>query len=489
MSLKLTDKQIRRRLQEGRNYKRLYLELKVKYDTVVAENRELRAQLAAANAKLDTQAIQIAELQRMVFGRKKRLPTGVAAPAVPKVSRLASSYRRAIPPDSTVTSVVVVPLPKHCACGGSFHIVTTELRYEEDVPLPELTPGYQPHLVTKYVIARGVCAACGRATSGRELGGAEVSLGPNVRLLVADLTARMGLSYSQVSGLLLGLYGLGVTDGEIANILWQAHLEWASTYNQLKANIRAAPVDNIDETSWPIQELQGAGYGWDLCDTSSGDVCYILVPSRGARHAQELLGQDTDQPFAGVRISDDYGAYRNDALPGTQQLCWAHPFRVIRDLVRADTLPGAQRPYVEAWYAGFAGIYSQLRKWLAEPYDKPKRESQASSLWSQLQQLIRTSPGPAGEPAKLTRLKAQLIRVGKDRLLVCLPADTPCDNNRAERDLRQLVLKRKRSFGSKTEKGAQALATVLSLCTTTWRRARKDSNPTGYFSSLATITG
>jgi hypothetical protein len=54
--------------------------------------------------------------------------------------------------------------------------------------------------------------------------------------------------------------------------------------------------------------------------------------------------------------------------------------------------------------------------------------------------------------------------------------DTLCDNNRAERDLRQLVLKRKRSFGSKSEKGTQALTTILSLCATYWRM-----NPDTYF--------
>ena len=88
----------------------------------------------------------------------------------------------------------------------------------------------------------------------------------------------------------------------------------------------------------------------------------------------------------------------------------------------------------------------------------------------------------AGEPDKLARLKAQLTRAGKDRLFICLPKDTPCDNNRAERDLRQLVLKRKRSFGSKTKRGAQVLSTVLSICTTTWR-----SNQTGYFKTLAAL--
>ena len=67
-------------------------------------------------------------------------------------------------------------------------------------------------------------------------------------------------------------------------------------------------------------------------------------------------------------------------------------------------------------------------------------------------------------------------------MFTCLKADTPADNNRVERDLRHLVLKRKRAYGSKSEPGARALATVLSVCTTAWR-----TNPSGYFTALAAL--
>jgi transposase len=492
MSLKLSDQEIRRRLQRGRNYERLYHELKVRFDELAAEHRECPKRLAELQSKLDNQAVQIAELQRMVFGRRKRPKTGTAAPALPAgaaAERDAASYRRPIPDETTVTSTEYCPVSSCAHCGGALKAVTEHVRYEEDIPLPELTPGYQSHLVTRYRVQRGVCGSCGRTTSGRDLGGAKVTLGPNVRLLATDLISRMGLSYSQVSGLLRGLSGLEVSDGELADILWKQHQAWLPAYGRLQADIRAAPVDHVDETPWPIAELQGAGYAWSLSDAASEAVCFTLENSRGASHATQLFGQDTATPFAGVRVSDDYGPYRSKELPGTQQLCWAHLFRTIRDLTGSDSLPKRQLPYVRQWYAGFAGVYQDLRGYLAEPYDRARRAGQAKELWRRIAALA-SQPAPSeGEPDKLRRLKAQLLRAGTDRLLVCLSADAPCDNNRAERDLRQLVLKRKRSFGSKTQQGAQALATVLSLCATLWRRAQKDGNPAGYFRSLATLAG
>ena len=491
---RLSDEVVAARMVELRNLRKLHkhdraqiVELKQRVRTLEQEKADDRAYFEALIQK---QAIQIAELQTMVFGKKRKtkLPPGDGTPSsgIPAQPRGSSSYRRSLPPASAVTAEVAVPLPAVCACGGSFDpdSVTIHDRYEEDLPLPELTPNYQAHLVTKYVIERGICLKCTKTTvgGGKDLGGAQVGLGPNVRLLVAHLVSVLGMSYTQTTNLLLSLYGLAVSGGEIAAILQSKHQEWLPAYEQLKADIRAAPVVHVDETPWPIQQ-QGSGYAWVLSDAGSPRVCYNLATSRGAPHAQALLGQGTDQAFAGIRVSDDYAAYRNPELPGTQQLCWAHLYRTIRDLRYNTNLPEAQLSHVKEWYAGFAGIYQDLRQYLGEPYDEVVREQQATDLWQRVQALAsQTSPGKHGEPDKLTRLKAQLIRAGQDRLFVCLPKNAPCDNNRAERDLRQLVLKRKRSFGSQTDKGAKALATILSVCTTTWR-----IQPQGYFRRLAMV--
>jgi transposase len=491
MARRLSDDVVAARMVELRNLRTLHahdrkqiVELKTDNKAIRAENTELRQMVA-------TLQIQIAELQTMIFGKKKRppmggTPIGIDPTAEAKKVRSKDSYRRPIPPTHAVTQEVVVPLPVVCACGGSFDTRRTVIheRYEEDIPLPELTPNYQPHLVTKYLIERGICLKCGKATTGNntDLGGAQVSLGSSVRLLVCHLIAGLGMSYSQVANLILSLYGLDITDGEIAATLQTQHQKWLPAYNQLKTDIRAAPVVHADETPWPIQDLQRAGYAWVMSDAGSPAVCFTLEQSRGAGYAQSLFGQDTDRPFAGVRITDDYGAYRNPNLPGIQQLCWAHLYRTIRDMRHNENLPKEQLPYVTQWYASFAGIYQDLRKYLDQPYDEVVREQQAEKLWKRTQRLASQLAPKNGEPDKLSKLKAQLLRAGQDRLFVCLPKHTPCDNNRAERDIRQLVLKRKRSFGSKSEKGAQALATILSLCTTAWR-----TTPQGYFKTLAQL--
>jgi transposase len=484
MPAKLSEAVVKQRLQELRNLKRLYQQAKLREAAKDVRIAELEAVVASQQARLDTQAIQIAELQTMVFGKKRQPPFGtptqnLSLPTEPKLPRTKESYRRPLPPASAITQTTSVPVD-HCShCGGELGTITLHNRYEEDIPLPELTPGYVPKLITNYTIQRGICRTCSKPTSGRDLGGSQVSLGPNIRLLICHLVSVAGMSYDQVSSLCATLYGVSVTDGEIAGILAAQHQGWLPAYGQLKADIQASPVVHADETPWPIQGEEGRGYAWALCDALSPRVYFALASTRGAVHARTLFGEG----FSGVRISDDYHPYRSTTLPGSQQLCWAHLYWCIRDLRYNANLPAEQLPDVAKWYEAFCTLYQDLRRYLAEPYHEQARMAQTETLWQRVQ-VLASEPPPdrVDEPVKLTKLKAQLLRAGRDRLFICLSKDTPCDNNRAERDLRQLVLKRKRSFGSQTLTGATVLSTILSLCVTTWRM-----NPGNYFQALAAL--
>jgi hypothetical protein len=74
-----------------------------------------------------------------------------------------------------------------------------------------------------------------------------------------------------------------------------------------------------------------------------------------------------------------------------------------------------------------------------------------------------------GDPAKLGRVKAQ-VRDRAENYLTCLRyQNVASDNNAAERSLRHLVLKRKISFGSISERTAETMAILLSVLMS-WKR-------------------
>src|SRR5258706_10013559 len=104
---KLSEEQTKQKLIEGRNYKRLYFELKVKYDGLKAGNKQLEQELLDQrqyfSTIIETQAAQISELQTTVFGRKKR-PRSGGSHRPPEQPRDAASYRRPKPTEEEITS-------------------------------------------------------------------------------------------------------------------------------------------------------------------------------------------------------------------------------------------------------------------------------------------------------------------------------------------------------------------------------------------------
>ena len=114
--------------------------------------------------------------------------------------------------------------------------------------------------------------------------------------------------------------------------------------------------------------------------------------------------------------------------------------------------------HVTRCYEQLASIYAAIRGYQGQPFDEVKRKEQAGQL---LEQTIRLCKPHKLDPKKLTDLKAGILEY-QDCLFICLTVDgIPADNNRAERAIKKLVMKRKKSLGSKTPKGARTLEVLL----------------------------
>ena len=465
---KLSEQQIKDKLTEGRNYKRLYFELKAKYDDLKAENKQLKQELVDQrqyfSSVVETQAAQIAELQSMVFGRKKR-PRSGGGHITPKQPRDAASYRRPVP-DDEVTSEVHHAINACHHCGGSLTDKETCTRFVQDIILAALAADTQFKTVEKQTVERGYCVRCGKYSSARDLRGQDVGLGPNVRTLVCYLITLRDHSYDQVINLLWDLYRFKITDGEITNILAARRLELLPEYEKLKDSIRAGPAVHMDESRWRIQS-ESSGYAWSMSSTTSSDVVYHLSDSRGMGNAEDLLGINTDKPFTGVGITDRYPGYKH--LFALHQICWAHLQRTAKDLTHLECLSRTKQSHVRRFYKQLATIYAAIRHYQTEPFDETTRRTQASNL---LEQTIGLCQPHKLDPRKLINLKAGILEY-RDCLFICLTVDgIPSDNNRAERDIKQLVIKRRKSLGSKTIKGARTLEVLLSVCTSLYNRDR-----------------
>lgn len=470
MSKKLSEAEIKKRLVRLTNLERLHAQDQQIKAELRAENKQLRTDITELkeyfSGIIETQAARITELETQVYGRKNRFRSGGGHKA-PKPPRDAASYRRPKPSDDEVTSEEHHPISACHHCGGPLTDKEKYTRFVEDIILAALNTATQLKTVVTQTIERGYCVSCGKYSSAQDLRGQEVTLGPIVRTFICYLVTLLDCSYDQVRRILWDMYRFKITDGEITNILDVRRLELLSTYEELKATIRAGPAVHMDESRWRIQS-EHSGYAWSMSSTTSSDVVFKLADNRGKGNAEELLGEN----FQGVGITDRYPGYKD--LFALHQICWAHLQRTAKDLTHLECLPKAKQKHVTSFYQKLAAVYAAIRAYQQEPFDGTSRKAQAKKL---LEQTIQLCQPNKLDPKKLTDLKAGILEY-RDCLFLCLTVDgIPADNNRAERDIKQLVIKRRKSLGSKTPKGARTMEVLLSICWSLYNRDRDNFFP------------
>ena len=162
--------------------------------------------------------------------------------------------------------------------------------------------------------------------------------------------------------------------------------------------------------------------------------------------------------FSGVLVSDCYAAYHH--YDGPKQRCWAH---LLRDIHDQRTLYPDDAPLAR-WADAVHGIYDRAKAF-THPQAKRRRTAQ---LALERQLLARCQPfrhDPSATQAKLCR---RIERHLKELFVFVAEPAVPSDNNAAERSRRHLVVSRKISGGTRSERGTDSKMTLASIFGT-WR--------------------
>ena len=170
------------------------------------------------------------------------------------------------------------------------------------------------------------------------------------------------------------------------------------------------------------------------------------------------MDQALSDAFSGVLVSDCYAAYHH--YDGPKQRCWAH---LLRDIHDQRTLYPDDTPLAR-WADAVHGIYDRAKAF-THPQAKRRRTAQ---LALERQLLAFYQPfrhDPSATQAKLCRRIECHI---KELFVFVAEPAVPSDNNAAERSLRHLVISRKASGGTRSERGTERKMTLASVCST-WR--------------------
>jgi hypothetical protein len=162
-----------------------------------------------------------------------------------------------------------------------------------------------------------------------------------------------------------------------------------------------------------------------------------------------------------VLVVDRYHAYNR--VPCALQYCYAHLLRDAQDLEKE--FPG--QPEIQRFVAALAPLLARAMHLRGLKLSAAQFRQQAAQTRREIEAVTTAA---AQHPAiqkiqNLFREKAdRLYHWARDRAV-------PADNNRAERELRPLVIARKISFGSQSEAGAHTREVLMSVLHTIRKRS------------------
>jgi len=277
--------------------------------------------------------------------------------------------------------------------------------------------------------------------------------------------------------------GLVISAGQISNILIQKHLGRFAEERKavLRAGLQTTSYQHIDDTGARVAGVNH--YFSTLCnpyyssffthrhknaDTVAGLLSCLEEPAASKGSPCTVSGveaQPSPEPrpelaeapkelgdYVPILISDDAPQFRHQT--DYQGLCWVHEERHYKKL---HPFFAVHQKLVEDFRTDIWDYYDRLQAYAAAPTEALKQELSAAFdvLFS------RTTGYEALDQrtARTRQKKAELL------LVLDFP-EVPLENNEAERALREYVIKRKISNGTRTAEGTQAWEVFLSLSDT-----------------------
>ena len=289
---------------------------------------------------------------------------------------------------------------------------------------------------TEYELQRAYCENCKKLVEPIvPTALPNTPFGLELALYVAFLSM-LGITLSKIRTILSHDYNLALSKGTIANMLEKTANFLGADYEKLREELLKQKDIFGDETSHPIRGKNG----W-LWTFISEKIAYLTVQkSRGQKVANKIL-----KGYAGILHSDFWSAYNK--LGCDKQKCLAHLSRELKHLKRKTRS-------------------KELKKYcflLLRLLDYARKENRHSPEFRRFcEQRLHKIVDADYSDRDCQRLNKRLRRHADEIFLFC-EKETEITNNRAERSLRPMVIKRKNTYGSYSIEGGQAHAVLASF--------------------------
>jgi transposase len=347
----------------------------------------------------------------------------------------------------------VVPYTLDCCpdCGGKLRPFEHPAAVLQQVEIATA-----PAVVTEHRVPGYWCPHCRKYHSASLPKAVEAAglFGPRLTALVAYLKGVGHASFSTIRKFLRDVVGVQVSRGYLAKLIAKVSRFLAAAYDELLDRLPSEASLNVDETGHPENRKKY----WTWCFRAPRYTLFHIDQSRGSEVLVEVLGAE----FNGVLGCDYFSAYRKymREFDARVQFCLAH---LIRDVKFLLTLPGRE-DQAYGW---------RLRQALRELFAViHRRETMAVRAFQQALAAARNDVLWAGTTrvpdTKYARNLAKRFRKHGEAYFrfVTTPGIEPT-NNLAEQAIRFVVIDRRITQGTRSEKGrrwCERIWTVIATC-------------------------
>ena len=346
-----------------------------------------------------------------------------------------------------------IPAPTVCPDCGHTQLTALETlddRYIEDIP-PVLK------VVTHRKYQQAFCPQCQSVVHHPDaLHGPPVQTGSRLAAHFAQLRTCLGVTYRKLALYATEVLGIALTASGALGILNRMADRLEPIYDGLAHALTVQRTLHGDETGWKMD-----GQRWQMwCFCNASLAFFHADKSRGSQVVIGLLGQD----YAGLLHCDFYGAY--NGFPNLQR-CLIHFARDVHE----ERLVTPADSCLELLHDKTQLIMDSAKVLKLATVPLVDIPAVQSAMRGALADMLKAAPPPSRALTLVKRLQKH-----RDSLLNFL--DVPgaeFHNNRAERQLRPVVIFRKLSFGNRTAAGAHRFAALASVIETA--RLRKHNIP------------
>jgi len=351
---------------------------------------------------------------------------------------------------------------------------SVEKRQVHDLPARRL-------VVTEHQaeIKRCCCGHLNKAAFPEGLN-APVQYGPGLKAAAVYLKNYQFLPFDRTCELLGDLFGCGISEGALANILASCAQRLEDPLQQIKEHIGQASVAHFDESGSRVE-----GRLWWLHAASTSNATYYDIHRKRGSEAFDAINILPD--FIGRAIHDFWKPYFGYlCLHG---LCNAHH---LRELIFVH------EQHQQGWAEQMIDCLLDIKDAVDQAGQTTDHlpEKQIQAFEARYQQILDEgyaqnplSPQPANAKKRRGRRKKtkprnlleRLDQHRKEALAFMYDFNVPFDNNLAERDIRMMKVQQKISGMFRTEQGAKAFCRIRSYIST----ARK--NAVGAIDALARV--